>query len=67
MATGVVKWYDDAKGFGWIIPDDGGEDVFVHVSEIQSAGFKSLKNGQKVEYEVKHGPKGEQATVVRGM
>jgi CspA family cold shock protein len=64
MATGIVKWFNDAKGFGFITPDDGGEDLFAHFSEIQSNGFKSLQEGQKVSFEVKMGPKGKQASKI---
>ncbi|NMX62623.1 cold-shock protein [Pseudomonas sp. WS 5111] len=65
MATGTVKWFTDSKGFGFITQDAGGEDLFVHFSSIQSNGFKSLAEGQKVEYEVVEGPKGKQASNVR--
>jgi CspA family cold shock protein len=61
MATGTVKWFNDAKGFGFITPDGGGEDLFAHFSEIQGNGFKSLQENQKVSFEVKQGPKGKQA------
>ncbi|TAK16776.1 MAG: cold-shock protein [Acidobacteria bacterium] len=67
MATGTVKWFNDAKGFGFITPDEGGEDLFVHFSAISAAGFKSLKEGQRVSYEVVQGPKGKQAANVQGV
>ncbi len=62
--TGTVKWFSDSKGYGWIQPDNGGEDVFAHFSQIQSS-FKSLAEGQRVEYDVIIGPKGEQAENIR--
>jgi CspA family cold shock protein len=65
MATGTVKWFNDAKGFGFITPADGGEDLFAHHTAIQMNGFKSLKEGQKVEFEVRKGPKGLQAADIK--
>jgi CspA family cold shock protein len=62
---GTVKWFNAEKGYGFIAPDDGGADVFVHYSEIQSDGFKTLDEGQKVEFEVGQGQKGPQAQGVR--
>ena len=59
--SGTVKWFNDAKGFGFITTDNGGEDLFAHFSSIQMNGFKTLKEGQKVLYEVAQGPKGKQA------
>ncbi|MEO6986508.1 MAG: cold-shock protein [Paralcaligenes sp.] len=58
---GTVKWFNDAKGFGFITPDNGGEDLFAHFSSIQMNGFKTLKEGQKVAFEIAQGPKGKQA------
>lgn len=65
MATGTVKWFNDAKGFGFITPDEPGDDLFAHFSEIQVSGFKSLQEGQKVTFEVRQGPKGKQAATIR--
>jgi len=65
MATGTVKWFNDAKGFGFLTQEDGGDDVFCHQTAIQATGFRSLVEGQRVEFDVKQGPKGLQADNVR--
>jgi cold shock protein len=64
MATGTVKWFNDAKGFGFITPDEGSGDLFAHFSEIQGSGFRSLQENQKVTFEVVKGPKGLQASKI---
>lgn len=65
MAAGSVKWFNDSKGFGFITPDGGGEDLFAHFSAIQGNGFKSLAEGQRVTFEVTTGPKGKQASNIQ--
>lgn len=65
MTTGTVKWFNDAKGFGFIVPEEGGEDVFVHHSNIQGTGFKTLAEGQSVSFEMEQGQKGWSATNVQ--
>ena len=67
MATGIVKWFNDAKGFGFVAPDDGGADLFIHFSAINMGGFKSLKEGQKISFEVAQGPKGKQASNIQAI
>lgn len=64
MAVGTVKWFNDAKGFGFITPDGGGVDVFVHFSAVRAQGFRSLKEGQRVRFEIVQGAKGAQAADV---
>lgn len=65
MAAGIVKWFNDAKGFGFITPDGGGEDLFAHFSAINSDGFKSLTELQRVTFDVTDGPKGQQASNIK--
>lgn len=65
MATGKVKWFNNAKGYGFILPAEGGEDLFAHYSSIQMEGYKTLKAGQDVEFEILEGPKGSHAVNIR--
>ncbi|RTZ74749.1 MAG: cold-shock protein [Gammaproteobacteria bacterium] len=65
MPSGVVKWFNNAKGYGFVTPDDGNEDVFVHFSAIEMEGYKTLKEGQAVEFEIEQGPKGLHAQNLR--
>ena len=65
MATGNVKWFNDSKGFGFITPEGGGEDLFAHFSAIQSNGFKTLAEGQRVSFDITTGPKGKQASNIQ--
>ncbi|MDH5325188.1 MAG: cold-shock protein [Gammaproteobacteria bacterium] len=66
MQSGTVKWFNNAKGYGFIVPESGGEDVFVHYSTIDGSGFKTLKEGQTVQYEASESPRGVQTTRVIG-
>jgi CspA family cold shock protein len=65
MATGIVKWFNDSKGFGFVTPDDGGEDLFAHFSAINMSGFKTLTEGQKITFDVTQGQKGKQASNIQ--
>ena len=65
MATGTVKWFNDAKGFGFVTPDGGGDDLFVHFSALQGQGFKTLQENQRVSFDPTNGPKGMQASNIR--
>ena len=65
MATGIVKWFNNAKGYGFVLPDDGGEDLFAHFSAIQMNGYKTLRAGDTVEYKLAEGPKGLHADCIR--
>jgi cold shock protein len=67
MTQGTVKWFNAEKGFGFIAQDDGGNDVFVHHSEIEASGLRSLDEGQRVQFEIREGNKGQQATGVRAV
>lgn len=64
MPQGTVKWFNGEKGFGFIAPDDGGKDVFVHYSEVQGSGFRTLEENQRVQFDIQQGPKGPQAVKV---
>ena len=66
MPKGTVKWFNDAKGYGFILPEEGGEDLFAHYSSIEMDGYKTLKAGQQVEFDVMEGPKGYHAVNIRG-
>ena len=67
MATGIVKWFNDSKGFGFISPDTGGKDLFAHFSAIEGDGHRSLRENQKVQFNVTSGPKGDQASNIRAL
>ena len=64
-ATGIVKWFSNAKGYGFIMPDEGGEEIFAHFSAIEMDGYRTLKQGQKVEFQLQQGPKGWMASSIR--
>lgn len=65
MSTGIVKWFNGSKGYGFIVPDDGGDELFIHYSNIETEGYRSLEEGQKVEFETGQGKKGPEATGVK--
>ncbi|MDD2816606.1 MAG: cold-shock protein [Thiotrichaceae bacterium] len=65
MSLGTVKWFNDSKGFGFITPDEGGEDIFAHFSAISMEGFKTLQEGQRVSFDITNGPKGKQASNIQ--
>ncbi|MBP7580276.1 MULTISPECIES: cold-shock protein [Vogesella] len=65
MATGTVKWFNDSKGFGFITPDNGGDDVFAHFSQINAKGFRTLAENQRVSFDIVDGPKGKQASNIQ--
>ena len=65
MATGTVKWFSEQKGYGFVVPDDGSKDLFVHYSNIEAEGYRTLQEGQKIEFEPAEGRKGPEATKVR--
>jgi cold shock protein len=67
MAIGIVKWFNDAKGFGFVTPEDGSSDLFVHFSAIQMGGFKTLKEGQRISFETVQGQKGKQASNIQAV
>ncbi len=67
MSTGIVKWFNNAKGYGFVTPDDGEQDVFIHFSAIEMDGYKKLTSGQKIEFEIDDGPKGLQAQNIRSI